>query len=246
MNSQRGLSKSIYFWFFLLIASAVLLQSFQGTQANSAAVAVTYSQGALHVVIPYAAGHAGPGTLAVEVLDPEDRVVGRTERAAIANDGTGAWRADIQLPNALTVDDIVWQRVRYRFSNGNAKEASIEGTESISEILRRPAVHIVGQQSYLAGGTAAVRVIVTDARNELIAGPASVKIDLAAPGQPARVLFTGRLNQHGTTEAQFRLPARLVGNYPLHYVVETSIGYGVNTPYDNSRTLWSNLVNKPN
>src|ERR1039457_406863 len=224
MNSQRGLSKSIYFWFFLLIASAVLLQSFQGTQANSAAVTATYSQGVLHVVIPYAARHAGPGTLAVEVLDPEDRVVGRTERAAIANDGPGTWRSDIQLPNALTLDDIVWQRVRYRFSYGDAKDAAIEDAESISEILRRPAVHIVGQQSYLAGGTAAVRVIVTDAKNGPITGPASVKIDLAAPGQPARVLFTGRLNQHGTTEAQFRLPAGLVGAYPLHYVVETPIG----------------------
>ena len=224
MTSQRGLSKSIYFWFFLLIASAVLLQSFQGTQANSAAVTATYSQGALRVAIPYAAGHAGPGTLIVEVLDPEDRVVGRTERAAIANDGTGTWRTDIQLPNASTLDDIVWQRVRYRFSYGEAKEAAIEGTESISEILRRPAVHIVGQRSYLAGGAAAVRVIVTDSKNELIAGPASVKIDLAAPGEPARVLFTGRLNQHGTTEAQFRLPAGLVGDYPLHYVVETPIG----------------------
>jgi hypothetical protein len=223
MKSQRGLSKSSYFWFFLLIASAVLLQSFQGTQANSAAVTATYSQGALHVTIPYAAGHAGAGTLMVEVLDPEDRVVGRTERAAIAHNGTGTWRADIQLPNVLTLDDIVWQRVRYRFS-GEAKEAVIEGTESISEILRRPAVHIVGQQSYLAGGTAAVRVIATDAKNELIAGPASVKIDLAAPGQPVRVLFSGRLNQHGTTEAEFRLPAGLVGSYPLHYVVETPIG----------------------
>jgi uncharacterized protein YfaS (alpha-2-macroglobulin family) len=209
---------------FFLIASAVLLQSFQGTQANSRAVAATYSQGALHVAIPYAAGHAGEGTLIVEVLDPEDRVVGRTERAATANDGTGTWRTDVRLPNALTLDDIVWQRVRYRFSYGAAKEAVIEGTEPISEILRRPAVHIVGQQSYLAGGTAAVRVIVTDAKNEPITGPASVKIDLAAPGQPVRVLFTGRLNQHGTAEAQFRLPAGLVGNYPLHYVVETRIG----------------------
>jgi hypothetical protein len=224
MKSQLGLSKSTYFWFFLLIASAVLLQSFQGTQANTTALAATYSQGALHITIPYAAGHAGPGTLAVEVLDPEDRVVGRTERAAIANDGTGTWRTDIQLPNALTLDDIAWQRVRYRFSYGEAKDAAIEGTEPISEILRRPAVHIVGQQSYLAGGAAAVRVIVTDSKNELITGPASVKIDLAAPGQPVRVLFTGRLNQHGTTEAQFRLPAGLVGTYPLHYAVETPIG----------------------
>src|ERR1035441_1664210 len=142
MTSQRGLSKSTYFWFFLLIASAVLLQSFQGTQANTTAVTATYSQGTLHVAIPYAAEHAGPGTLAVEVLDPEDRVAGRTERAASANDGTGTWRTDIQLPNALTLDDIVWQRVRYRFSYGEAKDAAIEGTESISEILRRPAVHI--------------------------------------------------------------------------------------------------------
>src|ERR1039458_6823244 len=141
MNNQRGLSKSTYFWFFLLIASAVLLQSFQGTQANSAAMTATYSQGALHVAIPYAAGHAGAGTLAVEVLDPEDRVVGRTERAAIANGAKGTWRTDIQLPNALTLDDIVWQRVRYRFSYGEAQEAAIEGTDSISEILRRPAVH---------------------------------------------------------------------------------------------------------
>src|SRR5271169_4434242 len=103
MNSQRGLSKSIYFWFFSLIASAVLLQSFQNTQPNSGAVTATYSQSALHVAIPSAAEHAGPGMLVVEVLDPEDRVVGRTERAAVANDGKGTWHADIQLPNALTL-----------------------------------------------------------------------------------------------------------------------------------------------
>src|ERR1017187_6211539 len=29
-------------------------------------------------------------------------------------------------------------------------------------------------------------------------------------------------------------------------VREESISYGVNTPYDNSGTLWSNLGNKPN
>ena len=98
MKSQRGLSKSTYFWFFLLIASAVLLQSFQGTQANTTALAATYSQGTLHVTIPYAAGHAGSGTLAVEVLDPEDRVVGRTERAVSANDGTGTWARTSSCP----------------------------------------------------------------------------------------------------------------------------------------------------
>lgn len=224
MNSQRALSKLTYFWSFLLIASAVLLYSFQSPQEHDAALTATYSQGSLHVVIPYASAAGGPGKLSVEVLDPEDRVVGKMERDAIANDANGIWRADVQLPNALSLDDIVWQRVRYRFSYSDTKEAVIEGTETISQILRRPAVHIVGQQSYLAGGTAAVRVIVTDSRNEPITGAASVKIDLAAPGQADRVLFTGRLNRHGTTEAQFRLPAGLVGSYPLRYVVDTPIG----------------------
>ena len=37
-------------------------------------------------------------------------------------------------------------------------------------------------------------------------------------------LFAGRLNRRGTTEAQFRFPAGLVGAYPLRYVVDTPIG----------------------
>ena len=32
------------------------------------------------------------------------------------------------------------------------------------------------------------------------------------------------MNRRGTTEAQFRFPAGLVGNYQLHYVVDTPIG----------------------
>jgi A-macroglobulin TED domain/Alpha-2-macroglobulin family/MG2 domain/A-macroglobulin receptor binding domain/Carboxypeptidase regulatory-like domain/Alpha-2-macroglobulin bait region domain len=224
MNSKRTLTQSTYLWLFLLIASAVLLQSFQNSGSNDSQLAATYSQGSLHVVIPYSAEHAGAGHLTVEVLDPEDHAVGKTERPAVANDGKGTWRADIQLPNNLSLDDIAWQRLRYRFSYDDSKTAAKEGTSSISEILRRPSIHVVGQQSYLSGGTAAVRVIATDSRNELITSAASVKIELAPPGQPARTLFTGKLNQHGTTEAQFRLPPGLVGSFPLHYVIDTPIG----------------------
>src|SRR5260370_35032301 len=100
----------------------------------------------------------------------------------------------------------------------------MHGTESISQILRTPVMHVLGQQSYLTGGPAAVRVILTDSKNEAIAGPSSVRIELAAPDQKPRVLFTGRLNRRGTTEAQFQFPAGVVGTYPLRYVVETPIG----------------------
>ena len=71
---------------------------------------------------------------------------------------------------------------------------------------------------------AAVRVIVTDSKNEVIAGPSSLRIELTPSNQKVRVLFNGPLNRRGTTEAQFRLPGGLTGKYPLHYVVDTPIG----------------------
>ena len=54
--------------------------------------------------------------------------------------------------------------------------------------------------------------------------PVRVRIELVTPDKKSRVLFTGRLNRRGTTEAQFRFPAGLVGSFPLRYVVDTPIG----------------------
>ena len=67
-------------------------------------------------------------------------------------------------------------------------------------------------------------MIVTDSNNEVIAGRSSVRIEFAAADEKPRVLFAGRLNRRGTTEAQFRFPAGLVGSYQLRYVVDTPIG----------------------
>ena len=119
----------------------------------------------------------------------------------------------------------MWHRVRYRFHYADQKDAAVQGTESISEILRTPVVHILGQQSYLTGGAAAVRVIVTDSKNEVDRRPGSRahRSDGARRTSP-RVLFTGRLNRRGTTEAQFRFPAGVAGSFPLRYVVDTPIG----------------------
>src|ERR1019366_7038640 len=104
------------------------------------------------------------------------------------------------------------------------QDPAVQGTESISEILRTPVVHILGQQSYLTGGAAAVRVIVTDSKNDAIAGPGSVRILLMAPADRPRTLFPGPLNRRGTTEAQFRFPGGVAGSYPMRYVVDTAIG----------------------
>jgi uncharacterized protein YfaS (alpha-2-macroglobulin family) len=209
----------------LVIAAGILLLSFQAPQAPNADLATaTYSRGILHATIPYVLPRAGAGQLTVEVLDPEDQTLGRIERAVQADGSNGTWQADLRLTNALATDDLVWHRLRYQFTYGGEKEPAIKGTYSISEILRMPVMHILGQQSYLSGGPAAVRVIVTDSKNEVIAGPSSLRIELSPSNQRARVLFSGPLNRRGTTEAQFRLPAGLTGRYPLHYVVDTPLG----------------------
>jgi len=213
---------------FLTIVGVVSLQPFQASSHAPSPVA-TYSQGLLRVTIPYDALHPGAGQFTVEVLNPEDQVLGRTEQRVEVTARNGHLQSEVKLEKPLAVDDLVWHRVRYRFEYDDAKKPAVEGTESISSILRRPVVHILGQQSYITGGQAAVRVIVRDTKDEAIAGRGSVEIELLdADDKPAdrkpRVLFSGRLNHHGTTEAQFRFPAGVIGSYRLRYVADTPIG----------------------
>jgi len=207
----------------LVVTTIVTVQQFQAASGETA-VSATYTNGTLDATIPYQAAQAGAGQLTVEVLDPEDKVLGSAGQPVDVAKGKGRWREPIKLSKPLAIDELVWHRLRYRFEYSDGKTASIEGTESISQILRTPVIHILGQQSYMAGGEAAVRVIVTDSRDEVISGRGSVRIELLASGKKALPLFTGRLNRRGTTEAQFRFPSDLVGSYQLRYVVDTPIG----------------------
>jgi uncharacterized protein YfaS (alpha-2-macroglobulin family) len=208
---------------FLAIAWFVTVQPFQASPHLSLLVA-TYSQGVLRVTMPYDLAHVGSGRLTIEVLSPEDRVLGHLEQREEITERRGQWHEEIKLDRPLPVDDLVWQRIHYRFDYDDGKTAAFEGTDSISQILHRPVIHILGQKAYLAGGQAGVRVIVTDSKDEVIAGHSSVRIELLAGNEKPRELFSGRLNHRGTTEAQFRFPAGLVGNYRLRYVADTPIG----------------------
>ena len=208
--------------FAALLVIVPAIYSFR--DANGKSLTVTWSHGALSVSIPYHAARAGSGRLVIEILDPEDQILGRAEQNVDIAKGGGSWRHDVTLEKPVSFDDLVWDRIRYRFEYSGDTSPAFEEIKSISEILRRPVVHILGQKSYLAGAQAAVRVIVTDADNNVIAGNGSVRIELLIPDKPARPLFTGRLNHRGTTDAQFRFPANVLGNCQLRYLVETPLG----------------------
>jgi uncharacterized protein YfaS (alpha-2-macroglobulin family) len=202
---------------------------FQAAFPVSSPVA-TYSQGILRLTIPYQALHQGAGRFTVEVLNPEDQAIGHTGQQVKITAPDGELQSEVRLEKPLAIDDLVWHRVRYRFEYDDAKKKpDLEGTESISQILSRPVIHILGQQSYIAGAKAAVRVIVTDSNDNAISGRGSVDIQLLDASNKlaedkARTLFSGGLNHRGTTEAQFHFPAGMVGNYKLRYIADTPIG----------------------
>ena len=108
------------------------VQPFEAAGGDAAASA-TYSHDVLSVSLPYTARHAGAGELTVDVLDPEDQVLGHAERSFEIAEGKGRWQDQIKLSKPLALDDLVWQRVRYRFEYNDDKIAKIEGIESISQ-----------------------------------------------------------------------------------------------------------------
>jgi hypothetical protein len=101
------------------------------------------------------------------------------------------------------------------------KDQALQGIASISQILRRPAVHVLGQRSYLSGGVAAVRLIVTEADSDTPVTSGTVRIELAGTGRTNQILYIGKLNERGTTQAHFLFPPDLVGHYSLRYVLDT-------------------------
>ena len=228
MGASSGTTNPPRLWILfipalLMIAALTAVQRFRAAGEEVPASAV-YVHGVLTLTLPYDAARSGSGQLIVDVVDPEDHVVGHVEQRSEASEGTGYWHEEMKLFKPIPEDELVWHRVRYRFKYNDEQIAKIESLASISQILRTPVIHILGQQSYLAGSPAAVRVIVTDSKNEVIAGGGSVRIELLSSDKKSRILFTGRTNHRGTTEAQFRLPVGLVGSYHLRYIVDTAIG----------------------
>ena len=203
---------------------AVLTSRSLALPSETRSLSATYAHGVLRVSIPYSAPRTGEGSLLLEILDPEDRPTVSIEKHADASAGQGFWKRELTLPGNLPFDELVWHRLRYRFTYAQEKTAPIEGVTAISRILHLPVVHVLGQQSYLSGGAAAVRLIVNEAGSGMPVTSGFVQIELAAPGNKTQTLFKGALNEHGTTPVQFHFPAGLAGNYALRYAIDTPLG----------------------
>ena len=193
-------------------------------------LSATWARGRLSLNIPGHALHAGAGRLAVQLLDPAGKVLAEAERPADAAAGDIAWTQDLTIPSSLPFDDLVWERVRWRFWYDGDSAPALEQVRSVSTILRRPVMHILGQNTYIAGAQAAVRIVVSDSSGDggseaKTIDSGSVHVALLVPDSKPRVLYAGRLDRRGTAEADFRFPAGLTGHYDLRFTAQTPIGF---------------------
>ena len=150
MASTQGTVPRRFLWGSLwagviLIAVVGIMDSLPAAKRDTPSA--TYSHGRLSIVIPYRAVSAGAGYLTLELLDPEDRVLVHVTRYARVREGAGSWQRNLRLERPLSVEDLVWHRLRYRFEYAAGGAGSLEGIESVSQILRTPVIHILGQQS---------------------------------------------------------------------------------------------------
>lgn len=209
-----------------LLTVVALLAALNRVQAAQRNTSASYSHGRLSFVIPYEAPSTGAGSLSLELLDPEDHVLAHASFNVPVREGKGVWRESLTPDKPMLLEDAVWHRVRYRFVYDDHRSADINGIESVASILRRPVLRILGQSEFLSGSTASIRLIALSAgpqqdQDQPLSG--AVQISLIAHEKTA-VLFNGKLNPHGTLEAQLHLPSGLTGPAELRFTADTPIG----------------------
>src|SRR5215469_1816149 len=144
-----------------------LLQAFSGLalllaatfgNVESGTISAVYFRDALAFSMPYEAAHSGEAELKLELLGPEDHVLGEVKRHKRVAQGSAVWNARMVLGERMTLDDLVWQRVRFTLRYETQTSPDLEEIRSLSEIFERPVLRVLGQRSYIAGASAAMRV----------------------------------------------------------------------------------------
>jgi uncharacterized protein YfaS (alpha-2-macroglobulin family) len=214
----------------LLQAFAVLSLLFAASVSNaeSKKISAVYFHNSLSLSVPYQTAHSGEAELTLELLSPEDRVLGQVKHRTRVAEGSAVWNATMTLREAMRSDELIWQRLRYTLRYKNQSVPDQEEIRSLSEILERPVLRVLGQRSYIAGAQAAIRVIVASSRagqTTVTVRRGTVRIELLDPDHGAKLLFAGNLDRRGSAEADFHFPEGLTGTFPVRFSADTPVGH---------------------
>jgi uncharacterized protein YfaS (alpha-2-macroglobulin family) len=213
---------------FQALSGLALLLAATFGKVESRTISAVYFRDALAFSMPYEAAHSGEAELKLELLSPEGRVLGEVKRHKRVTEGSAVWNARMVLGERMTLDELVWQRVRFTLRYENQTSPDLEEIRSLSEILERPVLRVLGQRSYIAGAPAAMRVIVTGSsagETALMVKRGTVRIELLDPDHAPKLLFAGELDRRGSVAADFRFPEALTGSLPVRFSADTPLGH---------------------
>lgn len=213
--------------FQALSGLALLLAAIFGN-VEPRTISAVYFRDAFAFSVPYEAAHSGEAELKLELLSPEDHVLGEVKSRNRVSEGSAVWNARMVLSERMTLDELVWQRVRFTLRYENQTSPDLEEIRSLSEILERPVLRVLGQRSYIAGAPAAMRIIVTGSSNgetALVVKRGTVRIELLDPDHTPKLLFAGELDRRGSVAADFRFPEGLTGSFPVRVSADTPMGH---------------------
>lgn len=219
--SRAGLCRRMFLGFALVLSVFFIAPGV--AQTASAHLTATYRRGQLSLAVAHSSMRPGAGVLTAELLAPEGDVLGRAERRMEIRGNPEAWSLTIVPDKPVSYEEISWLRVHYRLVYDDDQKGVLDDIESVSQILRRPVVRVLGQSEYMAGSRAAIRVVVTDDKSSA-PQVGWLRVDLQEKSAPRRLLFSGKLNRRGTVEAGFVLPTGITGKLDMHFVAETPIG----------------------
>jgi len=153
------------------------------------------------------------GVCRVEVLDPDDNIVGSTYR--FTNINKDYYSIPITVRLKKRVEDYDLLRAKVTFKNQ-------ERIYSLYQLMDKMVVEILGQNEFIKGTPIKYRVIILNQRtNEPIEG-ARVKIMLIKNEQEKKV-FEGVTDRSGTCNIEFVGPQD-IDNADLHFEIASDIG----------------------
>jgi hypothetical protein len=95
-------------------------------------MSAVYAHQSLSLSIPYEAAQSGDAELKVEVLSPENNVLGHAEKAVHVEQGEGVWNAAVSLKELKSVDEVVWQRISFTLRYEGDGAPAVDQIRSIS------------------------------------------------------------------------------------------------------------------
>ncbi len=167
----------------------------------------------LKLTIPIKDMKSKAGVCQVEILGPDDNIIGNAYRFAYIN--KDHYSVPIKVKLKKKVDDYDLLRVKVTFKNQ-------ERIYSIYQLQDRMIVKILGQNEFIKGTSVKYRAIIRNQRtNEPIKG-ARLKITLKTDEQEKKI-FEGSTDRSGTCNIEFTAPDD-IDNADLHFEIVSDIG----------------------